>query len=273
MVTSANYFHLLGAGASTRPPLRARGRCPWILRRSRDQRRSLAPRVRRLARRHRTQGRHGHRHLHDRRCHAARLPPSRRNSARRRGHVERVRLRRGAVHEPAAAPAELHSRRDGTSQARHPAAPGAGSSRRAGGRPAVGLSGELSCERAVGAAPRGRADRADESGQTAAPPADGRGRTAARHRVRQHREPHARAGVEPRARNRGAACAGRDARSAGAPTARREPRRRDRRRGRRAHRAGVVKGLDRRHAASRPPAADRRYGSTAAWSRSAWRCR
>ena len=159
--------------------------------------------------------------------------------------------------EPAAAAAELHSRRDGTSQARHLAAAGTGSPRGAGRRSAVGLSGQLSGERAVGAAARRRAERADQPRQAAARCADGSRRTAARHRLRQHREPHAGAGVEPRARDRGAARAGRDARAARAPAARREPRRRRRRRRRRAGRVGVVEGLDRRDAAGRSAAAPR----------------
>jgi putative ABC transport system permease protein len=51
MVTSANYFQLLGAAPAARTRLRPRRRRARILRCSRDQRRPLAPCVRQLARR------------------------------------------------------------------------------------------------------------------------------------------------------------------------------------------------------------------------------
>ena len=240
MVTSANYFQLLGAapqlGRVYGPGDAVPGFSDAVVISDGLWRRAFGG-ARDVDR---TQGRHGHRHLHDRRRHAARLPPSRRDGARRRGHVERVRLRRGAVHEPAAAPAELHPRRDGTSQARPDAAAGAGSSRCARRRTAIGVSGQLPGQRAVGAAPRGRPERADQSRPADSRRADGRGRAAARHRLRQHRQPDAGARVEPRAGNRGAARARRDPRSARAPAARREPRRRDR--GRRRPRSSRWRG-------------------------------
>ena len=113
-------------GARTR--LRPRGRRAGVFRRRGDQRWPVAPRVRRRDRRHRTQGRDGHRHLHGRRRHAPRFPSPRRNGPCRCGHVERMRLRGGTVCQSAAASAELHSRCDRAPEARRLATPGPGSS-------------------------------------------------------------------------------------------------------------------------------------------------